>query len=359
MLHIITSMRVPQKQYAIEQAVRRLTEILSVPIGAAEVSYEESVASVPVADAVVRVESHAFALCWSYSGALGQVAHVVDRIVVMREGSPDSPIPVLAVPFMGKSARRCCEQTGVSWLDLSGNAWITAPGIYINILGHKNLYRRPGRPNSAFSPRGSRVARWLLMNPGEVVLQRSLAASTGLNEGYVSRVVGRLIEMGLVERSVKGVRATDADRLLDAWRDEYRFDRHMRVRGHVTVGMGGRVDQILDRKLSDVGHRYAFTGLAAAWRMTHWAGHRLTTLYLGGMPTQDLLDSLGFRDEPRGANTWIVVPNDDAVFDSAATVDGIRCVHPLQAYLDLKDHPERAEEAAGELRRRLLQEGKP
>ena len=350
-------MRIPQKRYAIEHAVQRLIEILTVPIGAVEVSYEETVASVPVADAVVRGESHAFALCWSYSGALGQVAHAVDRIVIMRDGLPNSPIPVLAAPFIGESARECCRQAGVSWLDLSGNAWITAPGIYINILGNKNLYRRPGRPDSAFSPRGSRVARWLLMNPGEVVLQRSLAASTGLHEGHVSRIVSRLIEMGLVERGAKGIRVTNADRLLEAWRDEYRFDRHTRVRGHITVGMGGRVDQILDRKLSDIGHEYAFTGLAAAWRMTHWAGHRLTTLYLGGMPTQDLLDSLGFRDEPRGANTWIVVPNDDGVFDGAASMDGIRCVHPLQAYLDLKDHPERAEKAAAELRRRLLQKG--
>ena len=347
-------MRVPQEKYAVEQAVQRLIDLLSVSVGSAEISYEETVASVPTSDVSVRIGSYVFALCWSYSGALGQIAHAVDRIVIMKGSFADSSIPVLVVPFMGESARECCRQSGVSWFDLSGNAWITAPGLYVHILGHKNLYRRPGRPNSAFSPRGSRLARWLLMNPGEMVLQRSLAASTGLHEGHVSRIVARLIEMGLVERGAKGIRVTNAERLLDAWRDEYRFDRHTRVRGHISVGMGDRMDQILDRKLSDTGHQYAFTGLAAAWRMTRWSGHRLTTLYLAGMPTQDLLDSLGFRQEPSGANTWIVVPNDEGVFDGAASVDGIQCVHPLQAYLDLKDHPERSDEAAEELRRRLL-----
>jgi hypothetical protein len=33
---------------------------------------------------------------------------------------------------------------------------------------------------------------------------------------------------------------------------------------------------------------------------------------------------------------------------------GVRCVHPVQVYLDLKDHPERSAEAAQQLRRKLL-----
>ena len=34
--------------------------------------------------------------------------------------------------------------------------------------------------------------------------------------------------------------------------------------------------------------------------------------------------------------------------------DGIATVHPVQAYLDLQAHPERAKEAANEIRSRLL-----
>jgi hypothetical protein len=51
---------------------------------------------------------------------------------------------------------------------------------------------------------------------------------------------------------------------------------------------------------------------------------------------------------------WLVVPNDEGVFDGAAEREGVRCVHPVQAYLDLKDHPERSAEAAQQLRRKLL-----
>ena len=47
---------------------------------------------------------------------------------------------------------------------------------------------------------------------------------------------------------------------------------------------------------------------------------------------------------------WLVVLNDEGVFHGASEVEGVRCVHPVQVYLDLKAHPERADEAAKKLR---------
>ncbi len=67
-----------------------------------------------------------------------------------------------------------------------------------------------------------------------------------------------------------------------------------------------------------------------------------------------MLDGLGFREDERGANVWLVVPNDAGVFQGASDHDGVRCVHPVQAYLDLKQHPERANEAAEQLRAELI-----
>ena len=63
-----------------------------------------------------------------------------------------------------------------------------------------------------------------------------------------------------------------------------------------------------------------------------------------------MLDRIGFSPDPRGANLWLIVPQDEGVFDGAAQVDGLECAHPVQIYLDLLAHPERAPEAAQELR---------
>ncbi len=99
---------------------------------------------------------------------------------------------------------------------------------------------------------------------------------------------------------------------------------------------------------------YAASGLGAAWLITRFAGFRLVTAYLREQPPVALLEGLSFREEARGANVWLVIPNDEGVFHGASEQDGVRCVHPVQVYLDLGAHPERAAEAATELRERYV-----
>jgi hypothetical protein len=69
------------------------------------------------------------------------------------------------------------------------------------------------------------------------------------------------------------------------------------------------------------------------------------------------LAEVGFHEESRGGNLWLFIPKDAGVFQGAGEVDGIRCVHPVQVYLDLKEHPERAAEAAEKLRKDFLNWG--
>ena len=79
-------------------------------------------------------------------------------------------------------------------------------------------------------------------------------------------------------------------------------------------------------------------------------GFGTVTLYLEQQPPSDMLAALQFREDTRGSNVWLVVPNDEGVFHGASIRDGVRCVHPVQVYLDLSGHAERAEEAALRLR---------
>jgi len=76
-------------------------------------------------------------------------------------------------------------------------------------------------------------------------------------------------------------------------------------------------------------------------------------VYLPETPGPRVLERLGFREGERGANLWLVIPKDEGVFQGSCERDEILCVHPLQAYLDLKAHPERAAEAAVRLRENL------
>ena len=251
-----------------------------------------------------------------------------------------------------------CEENGVAWLDLSGTGRIVAPGMFYQEIGHPNRFTKPGRPESAFGPKGCRIARQLLIDPDTPVRQRDLATNTGLNEGHVSRIIGKLADTGLVQRGDDGIHVMNADLLLDAWHEEYRFGRHTVITGHVAARSGDALTRSLVTTLSEMEVPHAATGLSAAWLWTRYAGFRLATVYMVDIPSDGLMADLGFREESRGANTWLVVPNDEGVFHGASQVDGVRCVHPVQAYLDLKDHPERASEAADELRSQLLSGGR-
>jgi hypothetical protein len=265
---------------------------------------------------------------------------------------------------MGQVGRELCESSGTSWLDLCGNAKITAPGLRIWIEGRPNKYIDRGRPPNLFAPKSSRIARQLLLDPLDALepirfkSQAQLAQETGLDDGYVSKIVrGLAQEQYLVVDDAGAVRPRDRNVLLDAWHDAYDFNRHRMIKGHVAARSGeellGRLVEAIKREKSE----WAVTGLGAAWLYTHFAAFRLVTVYLSAMPSRAVLKQIEFSEEPKGANLWLALPDDEGVFHGSQVVEGIRCVSPVQTYLDLKAQPERAKDAAAELRRKLLDWG--
>lgn len=306
------------------------------------------------ADLVVEAGGQTFVVEWRSSASASPVAAAVKQVAQYAERLGRRVIPLVAVPFMGDAGRRVCEEAEVAWLDLSGNAHIVAPGLRVIVDGRPNRFRRRGRPSSVFAPKSARVVRWLLIHPDRAFAQNELARATGVTEGLVSQLVARLLQEGYVLRLGRRVRVKEPGPLLDAWREAYDFSRHTLIQGHIPVRSGDALARFVSRTLVAEDVEHAATGLAAAWQMTHFAGFRVATFFLRDTPSAALMEKLGFHEEPRGANLWLVVPNDDGVFHAAGTYDGVRCVHPVQAFLDLKAHPERAAEAAERLRTELL-----
>ena len=351
-------MKIPNAQIAVMLARERLAEIFGVAELTQDTSGDRSSFGDRPSfrdvlwDAVYTVRGQSFGLIWIRLGSLGHLGGTMYKLG--NQMSFDREVmPLLVVPYMGKAAQEHCAQSQLCWIDLSGNARIVTSAIFYQNLGHSNRFPRPGRPESAFGPRGSRITRRLLMDPSKVARQRDLASSTSLDEGHTSRIVHKLLETGLIERGEDGISVVDADALLDAWREDYRFDRHHVIRGHIPALGGDTLIHSLGEALSKTGEPYAATALPAAWLWTRYAPFHLSTVYISTLPSTGLKKDLGFQEEDGEVNTWLVVPNDEGVFHGAELVDGIRCVHPVQTYADLKDHPEPATDAAAELRRRL------
>ncbi len=311
--------------------------------------------SFPWGDVWVETPAHTWLVECKASGTVAAVAAALARLRAPPHAlSMGSFIPVVAVPFMGEAGRQLCDAARISWVDLAGNAHLRAPGLYVHIEGRPPLHKQAGRPENPFAPRSARVTRRLLLEPQRFFTQRELAQSTELGEGFVSRIVRRLEADGLLSRDSRGrVRPAAPALLLESWRERDDFLKHRTVKGHVAARSPTELLHTLSSRLEEQGIAHAATGLAAAWMFTRFATFRTVTLYLQRAP-RALHEVLGFREESRGANVWLTVPHDAGVFEGAERVEGVRCVSAVQAYVDLKAQPERAEEAAAQLKRERL-----
>lgn len=338
-------------------ALKRVIEQLEkfVGVSAQKVEYEPETASQNgkyTPDLVAQVGGFRFVVEYKASSLIAVIAAGIEHL----KRYPQAPreIRLLVTPFMGETGMEKCAEAGISWLDLSGNADVTAPGLRLYVRGEKNKFTSPGRNENPFAPKSSRVARHLLYQPNRMWTQRELAKETGLGEGFVSRLVKSLEGQQLIARNDQGkLFVSKPSIMLDAWRQGYDFTRHEIIRGHVAGRSGEEIQGKLSQKLKSLSVDHAVTGLGAAWMYSRFAAFRTVSFYLKEWPDKVILEQIGFRANSAGANVWLIIPKDPDVFHGVESVTDIPCVHRIQVWLDLKFHPERAEEAASELRKSL------
>lgn len=296
-------------------------------------------------DAIIDARDRLWLIEIKSTGSPGAVASAAEQMAALAAGDG---IRLLVVPFMTQAGAKAAAERGLNWLDLSGNANIRDESLYVFVQGRPNQFAARGRPASAFAPKSSRVARALLFDPERWWRQKELSEYTDLDAGRVSRVVRRLEDDDLLARDGALLRPREPGLLLDAWADEYRFDRHDIITGHLS-GSGIELSRELEDRLRHAGVDHAFTGLPAAWAQDKFARFRLNSVYVHGDP-RIVADAIELRRNERGANVQVIGPDDRGVFDGRREVDDLPCVSLVQVYLDLRALPERAAEAAEELR---------
>ena len=350
-------MRIVQEKEALRKVVTLINEWTAVE--SREVNLNQAEKGFEV-DLIQKAGDWVFVVEYKKNGAAQFIIGAIEKLSRNLGKIAGTAIPVIAVPFMGETGQKLCQEKNVSWLDLSGNADITAPGLRIHVEGKPNKFKSVGRPKDIFAPKSSRIARHLLIEPERYITQRELTNETNLDEGLVSRVVREMEKNGLLQRDSfgGGVKPKDPEILLDAWHEKYDFSKHRIIKGFVAERNSNLIVKKLVETFKSDDVNYALTGLSAAWMLSNFAAHRTASLYLSEEPSEELLQKANFTKEEKGSNVWLVVPNDEGVFDGAFFKEGIRCVHPVQIYLDLKGHPERAKEAAERLREDFLNQEK-
>jgi hypothetical protein len=308
-------------------------------------------------DGFIRTPDKAFLVEVKAEGSQARVKMAIEHLLAFPTMTTREPL--IVVPYMGEGGRKACAEAGVSWLDLSGNADVRSQGLRVLIEGKENRYKATGRPASIFSPKSSRIARVLLRlgSTGTHLGQGAIAKLANVDEGMTSRIIKRMIELGLVRKNSAGmIVVPDRGRLLDAWHDEADLSKNTILKGHLAArNPAAATRTIVEAFQPQAQLTFAFTGLSAAWQYDQFAMHRLISVYVSSKPNAAALAQIGFKEEPRGANTWLIIPKDEGVFYGTQVIDDVPCVMPEQVYIDLKGHPERAHEAADHLRQNRLQ----
>lgn len=271
----------------------------------------------------------------------------VPRVVEeMRSWSAGSAAPgptaayLVAAPFLGERVRQRLRESGLNYLDLTGNSWVSInePGIYVSTQGAKKDPDPPSRP--ARSLRGAMAAQVVraLVDTRPPLGVRQIAKIARADPGNVSRLLGLLEREDLVRRSPEGgIQEVLWDELLRFWTKDYSLTESNRV--YTYLDPRGLDDFILRLRGLPSQADYALTGSLAAARWAPVAPARLGVAFVRDAVAAAA--ALGLVPTEAGANVLLVEPKGDFVFERMAEDGGITYVAPSQAVVDLLTGPGR------------------
>lgn len=267
------------------------------------------------------------------------------------------PVRVFAAPFISQRMAEVCQENGWSWFDLAGNCWLDIPGLLrLQHSGKPSVLRSPKPTANLSTPEAGRVIRALLLpdNAGRRWTQRELQnhCQPNVSLGLVNKVVRHLREQAFVETSGDGFLLREPLKLLLAWRDVYRFDRHDR-RSYFTLMQGKKLRDTLTILGSQTGGFAVYASFSAADFQAPHVRQPKTWLYVRQQEICKFEEMVEAKPVDSGENIVLLIPDDDGVFylGDGGMVGQKRMSHTniVQTYVDLWHSGGRGHEAADAL----------
>ncbi len=264
--------------------------------------------------------------------------------------------PVIVAPYISELGREICKKMGVGFLDLSGNAYLDFDSFYMEIEGKPNKFKYPSEPTGLFNPKAERILRFYLLKDSEKQESRNsyrnITKEVGVSLGQLSKVNKKLDEFDLWLEQSKGVKIIDKGKLLDLWRENYRFERNKGLTFY-SIMQVPQIEKQLGAFCKTNKVQYALTLFSAANRLAPFTRYNFATSYFSGDVDQ-LKRDFELKEVPSGANLQILVPYDEGVYYKSEEVDSVRLANSIQIYLDLYNYAGRGREQAEVLREKII-----
>jgi hypothetical protein len=264
--------------------------------------------------------------------------------------------PVFIAPYISSSVRRLCEDMGVGYLDLEGNARIAFGGVFIERVVADKPAAEQRELKSLFRPKSAQVLRAMLREPSRAWRVTELSEISGVSLGHVSNVRTGLIDREWARASDDGLVLSEPDALLDAWRDSYSAPPGERLRFYTPLHGSALEDAARSAlRADDAPGRAAFASFSAAQWISPYARTGAHYFFADDGGLRKLQAALKLTPTSKGENVVVIVPKDLGLLsDTVEPAPGAVCTSPVQTYLDLSIAGERGAEAADHLRQERL-----
>ncbi|MGH9895191.1 MAG: hypothetical protein ACREA0_25055, partial [bacterium] len=131
---------------------------------------------------------HTLAIGVTSLGQPRQIREAVTRLLEIRKEMPEA-YPVAVSPYISPQSASLLKRSGLGYLDLSGNCYLSFENVLIEKEGKPNL-RPSTRPlKSLFAPRATRVVRVILVDPQHAWRLEELAKAADVSLGHAHNVV--------------------------------------------------------------------------------------------------------------------------------------------------------------------------
>jgi hypothetical protein len=260
---------------------------------------------------------------------------------------------IVLAPYISQESARICEEAGLGYADLAGNARISFDNVYIETSSADNPFRERKEVKSLFAPRACRVLRLLLQGPLRSWKTVELAKEANVSVGWVSAVRRQLIvrEWAISDSHSRGFRVSNPNALLDAWAAIDDWKARTEVREYsLLLSDATEIAKSLRGFFSN--RRHAFTNWFAGWLRHPYTVPQIVTAYVDDFPDQRTIEEHLFaRRVQEGGRLWLAKPSDPGVFLRSQSVQEFTLASDVQIYLDLLTAGARGDEQANELRK--------
>lgn len=273
----------------------------------------------------------------------------------MAQRAPEAT-PVFIAPYISPAVRQLCEEQGVGYLDMEGNARIAFGSIFIERMVANKPVAEQRELKSLFRPKSAQVLRAMLREPSRAWRVTELSEISGVSLGHVSNVRTGLIDREWARASDDGLVLSEPGALLDAWRDSYTAPPGERLRFYTHLHGSGFEDAARGAMRSgDDSGRAAFASFSAAQWLSPYGRTGTHYFFADTEGLRKLQAALQLAPTAKGENVIVTVPKDLGLLaDTIEPAPGAICTSPVQTYLDLSIAGERGAEAADHLRQEKL-----